>query len=503
MKLNVRIACMVNILIALSCLIVIFNLNLLFVSKTAKPSRNTPLQFGTLYHAQSDFKTSKEKTLVLNERPFRKRTKSEINNAINVTTFSIAHITKKNKLKPNINANESESAERLHTLEPAIQGYLREASHQCDSQFIGYGHSFAVLRNVVVNPRFGQGKRGGENISDVIGQSESAEYYTLKKGYFVLKCNYSVNYAFHPKSHLNEWIRALDVDNRTREVNAVTSNGMFAIAVKRFEYANLYHTATDFYNAFLMTKLLNLNPKNVTIFFLDGHPFGALDGTWATLFSGILRAGDIKYEQVFPKMIWSIIGYNSMLNDHQRQSVPRLDEFRLFFLDRHGVQTTKRLDCSNLTLMFLWRRDYLAHPRNPSGLVSRKIANEDELTEAVKAILPGHKVHGVQLDLLRMKEQLQLVANTDILIGMHGAGLTHALFLPNHAGLVELYPSYWSTANIHFQTMARWRRLTYFQWQNFDFANERPKRCTYIPKDVVISLVNKTLTKMCGQLHSL
>ena len=39
-----------------------------------------------------------------------------------------------------------------------------------------------------------------------------------------------------------------------------------------------------------------------------------------------------------------------------------------------------------------------------------------------------------------MEEQFAVVQQTDVLIGMHGAALAHALLLPPHAALVELWP---------------------------------------------------------------
>ena len=39
-----------------------------------------------------------------------------------------------------------------------------------------------------------------------------------------------------------------------------------------------------------------------------------------------------------------------------------------------------------------------------------------------------------------VEQQLALVQQTDVLVGMHGAGLAHALLLPPHAALVELWP---------------------------------------------------------------
>lgn len=39
---------------------------------------------------------------------------------------------------------------------------------------------------------------------------------------------------------------------------------------------------------------------------------------------------------------------------------------------------------------------------------------------------------------LGFKEQLKITHNSDIFIGMHGAGLTHLLFLPDWAVIFEL-----------------------------------------------------------------
>ena len=44
--------------------------------------------------------------------------------------------------------------------------------------------------------------------------------------------------------------------------------------------------------------------------------------------------------------------------------------------------------------------------------------------------------YGPQIPFL---SQVSITAGTDILVGMHGAGLTHLLFLPDWAEVVELY----------------------------------------------------------------
>lgn len=60
-------------------------------------------------------------------------------------------------------------------------------------------------------------------------------------------------------------------------------------------------------------------------------------------------------------------------------------------------------------------------------------------------------------------DQLKITHNSDIFIGMHGAGLTHALFLPDWAVLFELYntedPGCYSD-------LARLRGVNYITWED-------------------------------------
>ncbi|KAH3892286.1 hypothetical protein DPMN_016401 [Dreissena polymorpha] len=254
---------------------------------------------------------------------------------------------------------------------------------------------------------------------------------------------------------------------------------------------------TDFYNVFFLLEVFNIKAEHVSILFLDGHPQGALDRTWGVLFNGFTRASDIKQPTVFPYMLWATIGYDSPLNTHELTHVPILGEFRTFFLRKHGIVKNDRLSCDHLTILFIWRRDYLAHPRNPSGSVSRKIKNEEELVTAAKRNFSQHLILDVQIDLFDMRDQLKMVSQSDILIGMHGAGLTHTLFLPQHAGLIELYPTYWSQSNVHFKSMAIWRSLHYRSWQNSDTTKETENQYTVVDVNIVIELLKSMVHDMC------
>jgi len=59
----------------------------------------------------------------------------------------------------------------------------------------------------------------------------------------------------------------------------------FTVALTRSEYANLYHTVSDWYNVFLLTQFFNVTqPAHVLL--VDAHPAGPLDDAWNVLFKG-------------------------------------------------------------------------------------------------------------------------------------------------------------------------------------------------------------------------
>ena len=60
---------------------------------------------------------------------------------------------------------------------------------------------------------------------------------------------------------------------------------------------------------------------------------------------------------------------------------------------------------------------------------------------------------------------MQIIRNTDILVGIHGAGLTHMLFLPDWAVVFELYDC--QDPNCY-KDLARLRGVKHVTWTNFD-----------------------------------
>jgi len=92
----------------------------------------------------------------------------------------------------------------------------------------------------------------------------------------------------------------------------------------------------------------------------------------------------------------------------------------------------------------------------------RKILNEHKLIEALKKnkeYLVQKVVYSRHVD---FKKQLEITRNSDIFIGMHGAGLTHLLFLPDWAAVFELYNC--EDENCYMD-LARLRGVKYITWE--------------------------------------
>ncbi|KAK8757084.1 hypothetical protein V5799_000213 [Amblyomma americanum] len=104
------------------------------------------------------------------------------------------------------------------------------------------------------------------------------------------------------------------------------------------------------------------------------------------------------------------------------------------------------------------------------GTKHRRILNEEELLAAARK-LPGVTVQRVQFNhAIEFRHQIEVMANTDVLIGMHGAGLTHVLFQPDWAVLFEIFNC---EDPVCYKDLARLRGVKYITWE--DDAKLRPE----------------------------
>lgn len=233
------------------------------------------------------------------------------------------------------------------------------------------------------------------------------------------------------------------------------------VVMKLDATVNMYHHFCDFVNLYASMHFNNTFGRDFDILLWDTLPYrGNFAPMWRAFVDGEprtlseLRGRKVCFREALfaflPRMIFGLY-YNMPL-------VPGCSGSGLFrAFNRH----------------VLHRLGVAAEP--PDGdirvtLLSRKtkhrrIVNEQELVAAART-LPGVKVRlvdfGHSTDLMH---QLEVTANTDVLIGMHGAGLTHVLFQPDWGVLFEIFNCEDPGCYLD---LARLRGVEYVTWEAAD-----------------------------------
>jgi glycoprotein 2-beta-D-xylosyltransferase len=360
-----------------------------------------------------------------------------------------------------------------------------------DGRLTTFRRECAVLRDVVVDFSRCAGRPGGEPLEQVWGQAEADERYSFDAGFLRLDGVALPRLRWRRPRLSRPALQALlDTLGAGEPAAPAPREPRPHVLVIRHEYANVFHTLTDWYNVFLVQRFLAIPAPRIVL--ADGHPASPLDEVWSTLFDDVVRIGAIATGSLhLDTLVLAPLGYDSPLLAWRAPQLPLAEPFRRFVLAAHRLSTDdapRRPGPPRITLVR--REDYAAHPRNPTGSLRRKLANEGDVLEALRAA-GDVEVRAVALERLPFREQLALMVDTDVLVGMHGAGLSHALFLPARAGLVELFPADYSPRSRHFRRIAEWRGLFYAGWQNREPAREHPDHRTEVPPAVVVDAVRR------------
>lgn len=113
-----------------------------------------------------------------------------------------------------------------------------------------------------------------------------------------------------------------------------------------------------------------------------------------------------------------------------------------------GSNNMNATKTTTVRVLFLLRKNYFSHPRM-QGTTTRQIVNEDEMEAAMQSVILNnrHDKPAVFIETRRLileqhdlSEQILMVQQADIIVGMHGAGLSHILWARPNTLLLELKP---------------------------------------------------------------
>jgi len=236
-----------------------------------------------------------------------------------------------------------------------------------------------------------------------------------------------------------------------------TEYGMNYSNIQLYNFSDNFKSSNNTYNSILLMPMTHIN----NIWHLMHHIFITYkylkknniicDMMYPIFFKGFYeRQGNIT-ECTYNDLIFKGLGfdYNKFKNNydifkqnkyinvnniyHVNESInfhnePLFNGFKTLMLNNFDIEYRKN---TTKQITFILRNG------------TREITNID----SVKNQLQSYNINYVYLENHTVKEQLEIIANTDILIGVHGAGLSWCIFMKNNSTLIELYPGNSNTDN--------------------------------------------------------
>jgi glycoprotein 2-beta-D-xylosyltransferase len=408
--------------------------------------------------------------------------------------------------------------------------------------------------------------RGGEAIDLVLGRSEDAELPVFSAGGVVLHTpgqsaagggvvqQARVFGAGGSGLQVHESMKARDpfkmrmLDGLAVSAGTVTSTGAPpavcsqvvdepVIFLTRVEYANLFHTTTDWYNTWQAARMFGLEPstdydvvrlggltpesrhmqakkpRSVTrripahIVFLDGHNAASLDDGWMALFWSInyIKHFDVPQQVCFRRAVFAPFGYHASISagfiamPASCNESPYIAQFGEDFVRGFAMEPLRQPMCTpgadgKVKVLFVRRVHYMAHPRH-NGQIVRRLDNEDDIFQvlssaAEKTGAPFSLLNGV-FSSMTLAEQLRMALDSCVIMGAHGAGLSHILFMAPGAHVLELQPP--AFVRPHFVAYSNWAGLSHDAWM-LDSSTPTPTVVLERLEKAVFQLTNGGIT---------
>lgn len=224
---------------------------------------------------------------------------------------------------------------------------------------------------------------------------------------------------------------------------------------------NSFHSTADFTNMHLVSNILEMEPANQQVILWDRHKDGPYTDLISKAFAGgrqLLRNDHYgKKKVLFKKLIFHLESPAGLIFPKvARPGQLRCKGTWLFtsyaqhVLQSFGLWDTPPPAIPHATM--------LVRNRTPTKNVGRIMSNPQEVEAVLKeGNMMTHSV--VDTAKLPFSSQLELIRRTNILIGVHGAGLMLILFAADEAVLLEIHPSY--RQDRHFRHASRMVGHTY------------------------------------------
>ena len=265
----------------------------------------------------------------------------------------------------------------------------------------------------------------------------------------------------------------------------VGAKGDFSILIKREEkVTNLWHSLMEISALFMTLDVLRMtrNPatglafftaedvQNTQVIILDDHPQGPYYELWSLFAEKPMLRWKDRHTNTPPSLNNIIIPLPGASNplwqgDWKVQSCDHSKLLRTFSqrtLQFYKVASDPKPADMPLVVTFIDRKE------------KRRLIDKDLYINKLRLKFPAIEVQMVDFAELSFSEQLKVARQTDLLVGVHGAGLTHGLFQRPGSAMVEIIPN--NLAHKGFRNLAKLLGHHYF-------SSHADKRGTATAKD--------------------
>ena len=346
----------------------------------------------------------------------------------------------------------------------------RTSKHICyknsNSIFVAQNGVICKMENITLDPS--KWKDGGYIYKGPV-DPETRGCPILKKGFFNMKCESSLNEVKEYDSIYNSYFEGWNYEYSQNENEEELAPGKTIFFVSRNQDSpNLYHGGSEFVNVVSMMYLLNLNPEDIQVVFLESITLN--DDPFYDLYKNLIsRGGEPIYIKNLKKkyhissalhvpinwdspcFIYSGIPdcksptktykfYNDLIDkymDVQNYEDSFKSDGEIFYYPKSIIKSHNSKMNFTKIVTFQWRRVW---PRGRKGQ-ERILGNGPELAEKIASLLPKNiLLRLVDTASLPIAEQIAILRKTDYYVGIHGAGLCLSIYAPSNCIFHEVLP---------------------------------------------------------------
>jgi protein O-GlcNAc transferase len=214
---------------------------------------------------------------------------------------------------------------------------------------------------------------------------------------------------------------------------------------------NLWHTLMEIFSMTMSIDVLRITPQagnslekrsflsdaelaNIQVILLDDIEDGPFLDLWSLLSNKPpVRVKDLPNDSYLQNIVVPLPGGSNPFwqgdwSIHSCEDSALLRTFSRRVLSFYGLSSPQPRRGSQLVLTFIDRTS------------TRRLVNKETFLAELKSKYPRVTVQNYDFAAIPLKQQLKIIQNTDILVGVHGAGLTHGFFLSPRSAVVEILP---------------------------------------------------------------